>query len=242
MNVFIDKLVTERMAEVESRFMKEISDLKAGYVLLESENNRLKSKIDTIETTVGLLEVENRMLHSKVDSLENELQMTKAVSSSKTSPVNSENETDVQNVYRRVAPDHPTAPQVAFKARLTHTLTDVGPREIIEFDAVELNIGNDYNPATSVFTCDTPGLYAFHLAMMLKRHKYVELYFQKNGQTFHNFYLADDNFWGTGSTMSLIQLDRGDTVWVKSDQYHPPGDLTHPNFCYFSGYLLYPRI
>ncbi|XP_033747904.1 uncharacterized protein LOC117332934 [Pecten maximus] len=175
MNVFIDKLVTERMSEVESRFMKEISDLKAGYVLLESENNRLKSKIDTIETTVGLLEVENRMLHSKVDSLENELQMTKAVSSSKTSPVHSENETDVQNVYRRVAPDHPTGPQVAFKARLTHTLTDVGPREIIEFDAVELNIGDDYNPATSVFTCDTPGLYAFHLTMMLKLNKNVEL-------------------------------------------------------------------
>ncbi|XP_021374683.1 protein HP-25 homolog 1-like [Mizuhopecten yessoensis] len=119
----------------------------------------------------------------------------------------------------------PPAPQSAFKARLTHKLTNVGPDQIIKFDAAEVNIGNQYNPTTGVFTCDIPGLYVFHLTITTFKDKSVELFFIKNGQRMHNFYLANTGYLGSGSTTALIQLDQGDTVWIKSDQYHSTGDL-----------------
>ncbi|OWF40283.1 Collagen alpha-1(VIII) chain [Mizuhopecten yessoensis] len=150
--------------------------------------------------------------------------------------------TKVDKDFRRVAPNHPPAPQSAFKAWLTHKLTNVGSEQIITFDNAEINIGNQYNPTTGVFTCDIPGLYVFHLTITIYGDTNVELFFTKNGQYMHNFYLANKEFLSSGSPTALIQLDQGDTVWIKSDQYHSTGDLIYGGFSYFSGFLLYPRI
>ncbi|OWF40282.1 Complement C1q tumor necrosis factor-related protein 5 [Mizuhopecten yessoensis] len=145
-------------------------------------------------------------------------------------------------VYGDDGKTNPPAPQSAFKARVTHKLTNVGSDQIIKFDAAELNIGNRYNPTTGIFTCDIPGLYVFHLTITIYGDTNVELRLYKNGQSMHNFYLGNKEYLGSGSTTALLQLDQSDTVWIKSDPYHSTGDLIHDDYSYFSGFLLYPRI
>ncbi|OWF40284.1 complement C1q tumor necrosis factor-related protein 5-like [Mizuhopecten yessoensis] len=222
------------MAEIESRLKQENSDLKHEISVFKTADEVLKSRLERSE-------VENRHLKSKVDSIEKEIDILKSAASL-TSFDHPENDTKVDKDFRRVAPYHPPAPQSAFKARLTHKLTNVGSEQIIPFDLAEINIGNQYNPTTGVFTCDIPGLYVFHLTLTIYSDKYVELRLYKNGQSMHYVYVGNKGYLGSESTTALIQLDQGDTVLIKSDQYHSTGDLIYPGYSYFSGFLLYPRI
>ncbi|KAH3779966.1 hypothetical protein DPMN_157775 [Dreissena polymorpha] len=116
------------------------------------------------------------------------------------------------------------------------------------FPTIILNLGNDYNPYTGVFTCRVPGLYFFSVSLTKRRVNsrsidLVDAYIKKNGM--YGIILAstksdpyDKAEYDYGSymigTSCTVHLRRGETIIVTG--YH--SSFFDGDKCSFTGFLI----
>ena len=105
-----------------------------------------------------------------------------------------------------------------FSARLSDDFK--GNFKIIPFDELIARQGNNYNATTGVYTANESGFYFFSLTIMSYQEHYCGTWLTKNGKNIL-FAIADARTLnGTNeqmaSTMTVLQLNQTDKVWVES--------------------------
>ena len=124
---------------------------------------------------------------------------------------------------------------VAFMAGLSRNVQGVD--EELPFDHVVINEPPSYSPTTGRFIAPAAGVYVFHVHVLRCRSSgclYIHL--MKNEKIISSGTNQDNRF-ETTSTSAVIQLNRGDVVWVRLRQGVAYGHEAH--YTSFSGYSLY---
>jgi hypothetical protein len=109
--------------------------------------------------------------------------------------------------------------------------------EIIKFDSVKTNVGGHYSPNTGVFTVPRAGLYMLSATVRSTIGKYLHCAFLVNdvvsGRLFGKNY-------STGSLNTVLQLTKGDRVYIKKDSKHSKSSeyMLGGHYSMFSGYLI----
>ncbi|CAG2197606.1 unnamed protein product [Mytilus edulis] len=86
--------------------------------------------------------------------------------------------------------------------------------EILKFDKVHLNIGEGYDPVTGYFTVPKAGIYFVSCTIRSIENKHIHAYLWKNTD---RLLLAYGRNWNTGSFCFLIDLQKGDILFVRHD-------------------------
>ena len=114
--------------------------------------------------------------------------------------------------------------------------------QTLKFDQAVTRIGNAYDLNTGVFTCIQPGTYAFSMNIVADMYHYVEAAIMKNQISISN--AVSDNHaggaWTQGSGSAIVQLKRGDKVYVSIVWLGNglEGNVYGNGLSSFSGYLL----
>ncbi|XP_070568142.1 cerebellin-2-like [Ptychodera flava] len=129
--------------------------------------------------------------------------------------------------------------QASWKGRLT---ADKERAVDVKFSLVQLNIGDDYDKETGVFTCEIPGVYVFHLHIFKPgncRGATVIIYKNNIHEGSAFAYGKDEDMADSGSTKVILRLKKDDKV---SAVLNNSGCLWGWEYftTNFSGYLLYP--
>nr|XP_022293094.1 uncharacterized protein LOC111103841 [Crassostrea virginica] len=104
--------------------------------------------------------------------------------------------------------------KVAFTAGVTSDSTTWNSGTLI-FNSVILNVGNGYNPSTGVFTSPVAGTYVFYVTAVesIKQDLRVDIVLNSVSKVrtigFH------DAAFQTGTNMVVLNLKKGDSVWVR---------------------------
>ena len=109
--------------------------------------------------------------------------------------------------------------------------------EIIKFDSVRTNIGRHYSPKTGVFTVPIPGLYMLSATVRSTRGKYLHCALWVNDVMYERAFGINLS---TGSLNTLLQLKKGDRVYIKKDSTYSGTSerILGRYFSMFSGYLI----
>lgn len=133
--------------------------------------------------------------------------------------------------------------QVAFYAREVVDHSDLGVHQTIVFKNAITNIGNDYHPITGLFICSQPGVYVFFLGIEVIPYKGLHTAIVKNGVDIAFNYAVSTgggvNGYDKANTMTIIQLNVGDSVWVRVIGQIAMGPVLSDPENFFSGFLLY---
>ncbi|KAG7481239.1 hypothetical protein MATL_G00064810 [Megalops atlanticus] len=136
-------------------------------------------------------------------------------------------------------------PKVAFTARLLESgKQHTGPFSVhttLVYKDVVTNIGNNYNPATGMFTAPVKGIYFFSFTnfgfMSNGAHIGTTLY--KNDQRIVSaFQYKTDNTEDVSSSAATLELEVGDQVYVRLPANFKVYDDEYDR-CSFSGFLLF---
>ena len=93
-----------------------------------------------------------------------------------------------------------------------------------------------------MFTCSFPGTYVFHHTIRSFPRKWVETAIVKDDVPFAYAFAKSNITWDTGSASAVINLKKGDKVWIKiSSNWHSADTdaAIDDAMSYFSGFLLY---
>ncbi|CAC5396704.1 unnamed protein product [Mytilus coruscus] len=92
-----------------------------------------------------------------------------------------------------------------------------------------------------VFQSPTTGFYVFIVNFLSLQSKYIEAQIIRNGVSIQDVYAGDETHFGFGSNIAIVELEKGDRVWVKVDRgFHDTGSILDGPYCAFAGFLLYP--
>ena len=132
------------------------------------------------------------------------------------------------------------SPKIGFTVALGQAVSNLGDNQVIVFDWVHTNVGNDYNPQTGVFTCRVPGLYVFYVHTLAEPGKHLETTISKNLHIMAYTYAFDKEYFSSGSNMAVMDLQKGDTVLIRShgDQHDHVGSVIDASYTSFSGFLI----
>ena len=110
-----------------------------------------------------------------------------------------------------------------------------GTKKVV-FEKVVSNLGNGYNNNTGVFTAPRKGVYVFLWTMTTYQGHSFEAYLVKNGVDIKYLYIngGPQGGYETGSTSALLELKRGDRVWIRGGN---GGRVDYPNIV-FTGFKL----
>ncbi|XP_029934370.1 C1q-related factor [Myripristis murdjan] len=131
-----------------------------------------------------------------------------------------------------------TTPRVAFYAGLRN------PQEgydILRFDDVVTNIGDNYEGATGKFTCKIPGTYFFIYNVLMRGGDGTSMWADliKNGLVRASAIAQDqDQSYDYASNSVILHLDAGDEVFIKLDGGKAHGGNSN-KYSTFSGFILY---
>ena len=110
-------------------------------------------------------------------------------------------------------------PVVAFSQGQTSGLTFTAG-DNVPFDKVLANIGASLD-SHGVFTCVTPGLYAFHFYSLAKLNQEMWLDLYKNNMSIGAAYGYTNGSYGDAGNSAIVNLVAGDIVYVKAhDQFN----------------------
>uniref|UniRef100_A0A3Q1I9V0 C1q domain-containing protein n=1 Tax=Anabas testudineus TaxID=64144 RepID=A0A3Q1I9V0_ANATE len=114
--------------------------------------------------------------------------------------------------------------------------------EVLKFDDVITNLGNQYDHNTGKFTCHVPGIYFFTYHVLMRGGDGTSMWADlcKNGQVRASAIAQDaDQNYDYASNSAVLHLDSGDEVYVKLDGGKAHGGNNN-KYSTFSGFILYP--
>ncbi|XP_043930926.1 complement C1q-like protein 2 [Protopterus annectens] len=132
-----------------------------------------------------------------------------------------------------------TTPKIAFYAGLKSPHEGY---EVLKFDDIVTNIGNQYDSTTGKFTCHVPGIYFFTYHVLMRGGDGTSMWADlcKNGQVRASAIAQDaDQNYDYASNSAVLHLDSGDEVYVKLDGGKSHGGNNN-KYSTFSGFILYP--
>ncbi|KAL4657798.1 C1q-related factor-like [Arapaima gigas] len=131
-----------------------------------------------------------------------------------------------------------TVPRVAFYAGLKNPHEGY---EILKFDDVVTNMGNNYDGASGKFICSIPGTYFFVYHVLMRGGDGTSMWADlcKNGQVRASAIAQDaDQNYDYASNSVILHLDAGDEVYIKLDGGKAHGGNNN-KYSTFSGFILY---
>ncbi|XP_060077339.1 C1q-related factor-like [Ylistrum balloti] len=132
-----------------------------------------------------------------------------------------------------------TAAKYAFSVRLSNRMTDYIRNEKIVMDYVLTNDGKGYNPRSGVFTCQQAGTYVFYVTIQAEDGHSFAAEIVKNAAEIAWVLAEPSNARASASTSVIVNLEFGDTVYVRSDGYFDQESASiDDQFSSFSGFLI----
>ncbi|XP_007643272.1 C1q-related factor isoform X1 [Cricetulus griseus] len=131
-----------------------------------------------------------------------------------------------------------TVPRVAFYAGLKNPHEGY---EVLKFDDVVTNLGNNYDAASGKFTCNIPGTYFFTYHVLMRGGDGTSMWADlcKNGQVRASAIAQDaDQNYDYASNSVILHLDAGDEVFIKLDGGKAHGGNSN-KYSTFSGFIIY---
>ncbi|XP_062874978.1 C1q-related factor [Trichomycterus rosablanca] len=131
-----------------------------------------------------------------------------------------------------------TQPRVAFYAGLKNPHEGY---EILKFDDVVTNLGNNYDGASGKFICSVPGTYFFIYHVLMRGGDGTSMWADlcKNGQVKASAIAQDaDQNYDYASNSVILHLDAGDEIYIKLDGGKAHGGNNN-KYSTFSGFILY---
>ena len=129
----------------------------------------------------------------------------------------------------------------AFTAIKTSAQAGGNSNDIVTFQLLITNVGNDFDVSTGKFTCRVPGVYFFMFSLNTDNSPSDnEVFIVKNNGMLvgaaNDKQTRDDHI----STGTVVSLAVGDQVWLKFNAYDNQEIDTHRNgLSSFTGYLMY---
>uniref|UniRef100_A0A8D0ATB1 Complement C1q like 2 n=1 Tax=Sander lucioperca TaxID=283035 RepID=A0A8D0ATB1_SANLU len=114
--------------------------------------------------------------------------------------------------------------------------------EVLKFDDVITNLGNQYDASTGKFTCHVSGIYFFTYHVLMRGGDGTSMWADlcKNGQVRASAIAQDaDQNYDYASNSAVLHLDSGDEIYVKLDGGKAHGGNNN-KYSTFSGFILYP--
>ncbi|XP_052102067.1 complement C1q subcomponent subunit C-like isoform X4 [Mytilus californianus] len=121
----------------------------------------------------------------------------------------------------------------AFTATLSKDFTPP-LNQIIKFDSVKTNVGGHYSSSTGVFTPPRNGLYMISATIRSTATKYLHCELWVNDVMKEKLF---GNNYSTGTANAVLQLKRGDRVFIKKDNRSGEYMLGR-DWSMFSGYFI----
>ncbi|XP_051571036.1 C1q-related factor-like [Myxocyprinus asiaticus] len=131
-----------------------------------------------------------------------------------------------------------THPRVAFYAGLKNPHEGY---EILKFDDVVTNLGNNYDGGSGKFICGVPGTYFFIYHVLMRGGDGTSMWADlcKNGQVRASAIAQDaDQNYDYAANSVILHLDVGDEVYIKLDGGKAHGGNNN-KYSTFSGFILY---
>ncbi|XP_041719388.2 C1q-related factor-like [Coregonus clupeaformis] len=131
-----------------------------------------------------------------------------------------------------------TVPRVAFYAGLKNPHEGY---EILKFDDVVTNLGNNYDGISGKFICSIPGTYFFIYHVLMRGGDGTSMWADlcKNEQVRASAIAQDaDQNYDYASNSVILHLDAGDEVYIKLDGGKAHGGNNN-KYSTFSGFILY---
>ena len=129
-------------------------------------------------------------------------------------------------------------------AQLSSNVVDPSNGNAVIFDQVETNTGGAYNGSQGVFMAPLNGTYNFNLVVSSppkSTSNWMHLFMMRNDVEVDYVFLdANDRYYLRRSTgICIIDLTRGDKIWVKVDEVSINNTITGCCFhTQFSGFLI----
>ncbi|XP_071167996.1 complement C1q-like protein 3 [Mytilus edulis] len=126
----------------------------------------------------------------------------------------------------------------AFSASMTNAKV-LGATEILQFDKVWTNNGNDYDPNTGIFKAPFKGVYQFSFTVMSSSGKNLWVFLWQNQTPLVSVYPGTG--YNEGTANMVLNLEKGDKVYVRCGRSGNGYINTGKGYWYsmFSGYLIH---
>ena len=125
---------------------------------------------------------------------------------------------------------------VAFTAGMTSS-SNTWEGDILVFPHVITNKGQGYSSSSGKFTAPRDGTYVFTVTAVSYDSDYLYLDIVHDGVSKVRTYSTSSASWQTGTNLVVLELDRGDAVWV--GRYSGRGYFTNSvPLTTFSGFIL----
>lgn len=110
---------------------------------------------------------------------------------------------------------------------------------VLKFDEVTTNIGQNYNPSTGVFTAQKEGVYQISCVIVSASRNPVHYWLYKNEERFSYGYTSSNAHANSNTQNWILELKKGDRVFIQHRR-RSLGETVHgTRHSYFSGHLLF---
>nr|XP_022294285.1 uncharacterized protein LOC111104556 [Crassostrea virginica] len=203
---------------------KQLQDAKKEIAALKNENSALKAKWQVQSSLTTLLSDNLKTtINSLKQSQNSQRELSSAVSSLQTLQ---------KNMSLSAVKDTP----VAFTASITSS-SDSWSGDILVFPHVITNKGHGYSSSSGKFTAPRDGTYVFTVIGVSYSTNALILDIVHDGVRKVRTSADSSDSWQTGTNLVVLELDRGDAVWVKrvGGQGYAVSSVPYTTF---SGFLL----